>query len=43
MALSILNNIPSLEAQNQLAITNTNLQNTLFQLSSGSQDQLRRG
>ena len=36
MALSILNNIPSLEAQNQLATTNTNLQNTLFQLSSGS-------
>jgi len=36
MGLSILNNIPSLEAQNQLAITNTNLQNTLFQLSSGS-------
>jgi flagellin len=36
MGLSILNNIPSLEAQNQLAITNKNLQNTLFQLSSGS-------
>jgi flagellin len=36
MSLSILNNIPSLEAQNQLATTNTNLQNTLFQLSSGS-------
>ncbi len=36
MSLSILNNIPSLEAQNQLAMTNTNLQNTLFQLSSGS-------
>ena len=36
MALSILSNIPSLEAQNQLAITNANLQNTLFQLSSGS-------
>ena len=36
MGLSILNNIPSLEAQNQLAITNSNLQNTLFQLSSGS-------
>ena len=36
MGLSILSNIPSLEAQNQLAITNTNLQNTLFQLSSGS-------
>jgi len=36
MGLSILSNIPSLEAQNQLAMTNTNLQNTLFQLSSGS-------
>src|SRR5208282_5249046 len=36
MALSILSNIPSLEAQNQLAMTNANLQNTLFQLSSGS-------
>ena len=36
MGLSILSNIPSLEAQNQLAITNQNLQNTLFQLSSGS-------
>jgi flagellin len=36
MGLSILSNIPSLEAQNQLATTNTNLQNTLFQLSSGS-------
>jgi flagellin len=36
MALSILSNIPSLVAQNQLATTNANLQNTLFQLSSGS-------
>ena len=36
MALSILSNIPSLVAQNQLAVTNQNLQNTLFQLSSGS-------
>jgi len=36
MSLSILNNIPSLVAQNQLAVTNNNLQNTLFQLSSGS-------
>jgi flagellin len=36
MGLSILSNIPSLAAQNQLAMTNTNLQNTLFQLSSGS-------
>ena len=36
MALSVLNNIPSLVAQNQLEVTNNNLQNTLFQLSSGS-------
>ena len=36
MALSILNNIPSLAAQNQLAITGTSLQKTLFRLSSGS-------
>src|SRR5437660_1974408 len=36
MALSILNNIPSLAAQNQLAITNSNLQKALFRLSSGS-------
>jgi len=36
MAISILNNIPSLVAQNQLSITQNNLQNTLFQLSSGS-------
>jgi flagellin len=36
MALSILNNIPSLAAQNQLAITGANLQRTLFRLSSGS-------
>ena len=36
MALSILNNIPSLAAQNQLAITGMNLQRTLFRLSSGS-------
>lgn len=36
MAISILNNIASLEAQNQLQITQNNLQNTLFQLSSGS-------
>src|SRR5437763_1710953 len=31
-----LNNIPSLAAQNQLSITQTNLQKTLEQLSSGS-------
>src|SRR5260221_4784581 len=36
MALSILNNIPSLVAQNSLSITNQNLQKTLFRLSSGS-------
>ncbi len=36
MALSILNNIPSLAAQNQLAISGSNLQKTLFRLSSGS-------
>jgi flagellin len=36
MSISILNNIASLEAQNQLSITQTNLQKTLFQLSSGS-------
>jgi flagellin len=36
MAISILNNIASLEAQNQLSITQNNLQKTLFQLSSGS-------
>jgi flagellin len=35
MSLSILNNIPSLAAQNQLSITNSNLQKTLVQLSSG--------
>jgi flagellin len=36
MALSILNNIPSLVAQNQLAITGAGLSKTLFRLSSGS-------
>ena len=36
MAISILNNIASIEAQNQLSITQGNLQKTLFQLSSGS-------
>jgi len=36
MALSVLNNITSLAAQNQLSITNSNLQKSLFQLSSGS-------
>jgi flagellin len=36
MSLSILNNIPSLAAQNQLALTGSNLQRTLFRLSSGS-------
>ena len=36
MSLSVLNNIASLAAQNQLQITNSNLQKALFQLSSGS-------
>jgi flagellin len=36
MAISLLNNIASLEAQNQLQSTQTKLQSTLFQLSSGS-------
>ncbi len=36
MAISILNNIPSLAAQNQLGVTQANLQKTLEQLSSGS-------
>ena len=36
MALTVLNNIASLAAQNQLSITNSNLQKSLFQLSSGS-------
>jgi len=36
MALSILNNIASLAAQNQLSITGSDLQKTLFRLSSGS-------
>ncbi|HXA82040.1 MAG TPA: flagellin [Methylomirabilota bacterium] len=36
MAISLLNNIASLEAQNQLQVTQNKLQNTLFQLSSGS-------
>ncbi len=36
MAISILNNIPSLAAQNQLSMTQANLQKTLEQLASGS-------
>jgi flagellin len=36
MSLSVLNNTASLAAQNQLTITNGNLQKALFQLSSGS-------
>jgi flagellin len=36
MALSVLNNISSIVAENQLDITQGNLQNTLTQLSSGS-------
>ena len=36
MALSILNNIASISAQNQLGVTSKNLNTSLFQLSSGS-------
>ena len=36
MSISILNNPASLAAQNQLGITNSNLQRALYQLSSGS-------
>jgi flagellin len=36
MSLSILNNPASLAAQNQLGVTNSSLQSTLFQLSSGT-------
>jgi flagellin len=36
MPLGILNNIPSLAAENQLTLTNNALQTTLAQLSSGS-------
>jgi flagellin len=36
MSISILNNPASLAAQNQLGITNTMLQKSLYQLSSGS-------
>jgi flagellin len=36
MSLSVLNNIPSLQAENQLEATNSSLQKTLFRLSSGS-------
>jgi flagellin len=36
MSLSILNNVSSLAAQNQLNMTQTSLQKTLLQLSSGS-------
>ena len=36
MPIGILNNIASLSAENQLSITNSSLQNTLYQLSSGS-------
>ncbi len=35
MSMSILNNIPGLAAQNELSITQQNLQTTLLQLSSG--------
>jgi flagellin len=36
MPIGILNNIASLAAENQLTITNNNLQNVLLELSSGS-------
>jgi len=36
MPLTVLSNIPALVAQNQLTVTQQNLQSTLFQLSSGS-------
>jgi flagellin len=36
MAISVLYNIPSLAAENQLNVTNMNLQNTLYRLSTGS-------
>ncbi len=36
MSLSILNNVSSLSAQNQLSLTNASLQKTLYRLSSGS-------
>lgn len=36
MALSVLNNIPALNAENQLNLTQSSLNNTLLQLSSGS-------
>lgn len=36
MAFSLLNNIPSMVAQNQLAMTGADLQKTLYRLSSGS-------
>ena len=36
MSISILNNPASLAAQNQLGVTNSSLQKTLYQLSSGS-------
>src|ERR1700691_3886640 len=36
MALSVLNNIPGLIAENELTTTQANLQTTLTQLSSGS-------
>ena len=36
MSLSILNNITAMSAENQLNLTNTSLQNTLLELSSGS-------
>src|SRR5215471_13062257 len=36
MALSLLNNVASLQAQNELQVNSKDLQTTLFRLSSGS-------
>jgi len=36
MPIGILNNIASLSAENQLTVTNSNMQSVLYQLSSGS-------
>lgn len=36
MSFSILNNIPAMQAQDQLGLTNASLQSTLLQLSTGS-------
>ena len=43
MSLGVLNNLSAVYAENSLNNTNNSLSKTLQQLSSGSQDQLRRG